>query len=664
MNRSITVLILFTTFLCVRTQTPIAEKQDPLTADVDRTVSPRDDFYLYVNGGGFKRNSQSGPATNRADEEVLARERRIADRVAEAKAAPGSDSRLVGDMWSTGMDAERLNRQGIEPLRPDLDEIDRISSIRDLMDYVASLNMRSRPDAVMFRGYVWRDEENSDRWVYNIVQDGTTMDPSLYIASDPRAATFQNGYRDYLLRVFTRIYSDQAAAKESANAVYDLETRIAKAQVEDKYQSITVPQLEQLAPEFGWARYLRMMGIRRTDALVMKNAEYFKTVGALLRSVPLAIWKDYLRARLMRISVGWLDDRTLTDFFEYDRIYTGAQRPRDRWQRVMRNVEMHLGQPLARLFVTEYSVAHDKDHYRLLAESLRTAFRHRIQRSDWLSDATKQRAIQKLDAMKMTIGFPDKWADFSSLRLKRDSYFLNVTRANRWLNGQEANKVGTPVDRSEPMLWWRMRGDSGEYDPTNNELTFGAAALPSVSGVATTGSDEAMLYASLWVLGHEMSHGFDSKGRKYNASGTLEEWWTPADADKFTSRTRLLVDEYDGFSPVEGLHVDGKSTLAENMADLTGALIVLDAFKASEEFRKGESVAGFTPLQRFFIAFAHARRQQTPQEIVAALHGGDHSPARERVNGVLMNIQEFYEAFNLEPGDRMFLPEDKRVRIW
>lgn len=661
MNRCISVLFLLTSVLLSSAQMQVVRNQDLLTADIDPSASPRYDFYQYVNGGGFKRSSQAGPTRNPADEEVLSREKRIADRVAAARSGKGTDARLIGDMWFTGLDAEKLNREGIEPLRPDLDRIDRIRTIHDLMDVVAMLNLKSRLDPVLFRGYVWRDNKNSDRWVYNFEQADLRW---LYSMNGPNAERFRNGLRTYLLRTFERLNDDKETAKKSADGVFDLESQMAKAEVKDEYENITLSELQQLAPDMIWDRYLRVIGIERTDALIMHHPGYFRALNSLMRSVPLAVWKDYLRFRLMRINVGFLDDRTLNEFFEYDRLYTGLQSPPDRWQRVMRNTEMRLGQPLARLFVNEYSVADDKARYRKMAESLRSVFRERIQRADWLSEVTKQKAVEKLDRMKMTIGFPDKWANFSTMRLKRDSYALNIMRASEWLNREEIKRVGKAVDRSEPTLWWRMRGDSGEYDPTNNELSFSAKFFPSVSGSGGHEAEDAVLYGSIAVLGHEMTHGFDSNGRRHNATGNAVDWWTPADADEFNKRSQVIIDQYNAFSPIEGQHIDGKRTLAENMADLTGALILLDAFKKTEQFKKGESISGFTPLQRFFIAFAHKTTQQTPEAIAASLQGGVHSPARERVNGVLMNIPEFYAAFGVNPGDRMFLPENKRARIW
>ena len=662
MNRSIAVLFLLTTTIQFSTaQIQVAADQDSLTADIDRSVSPRDDFYQYVNGEGFKRKSQRGTSASAADEEVLAREKKIADRVADERSARGTDARLVGDLWFTGLDAKTLNKQGIEPLRPDLNRIDRVRTVRDLMDVVAMLNLKSRFDEVIFRGYVWRDNKNSDRWVYNFQQPEIS---GVYTSNAPNAEKVRSGLRTYMLKTFERLYNDKERAKKSADAVFDLENQMLKVRVKDEYEKITLSELQQLVPEISWDRYLRKLGIERTDALIMQHPGYFRSLNSLLRTVPLDVWKDYLRFRLMRINVGFLDDRTLNEFFEYDRLYTGAQRPRDRWQRVIRNVELRLGQPLARLFIAEYHVADDRSRYRAIAESLRSVFRERIQRSEWLGEVTKQKAIEKLDAMKMSIGFPDKWANFSTMRLKRDSYALNIMRANEWLNREEIKRVGKKTDRSEALLWWRMRGDSGEYDPTNNELSFSAKFFPSVSGSADKEAEDATLYGSLAVLGHEMTHGFDSNGRNYDSTGTLVDWWTPVDADEFNRRSKRLIDQYSEFSPIAGLHIDGKRTLAENIADLTGAVIVLDAFKKTEQFKKGEPIGGFTPLQRFFIAFAHKQAPQTPQEISAMLQGGDHSPARERVNGVLMNVPEFYGAFDVKAGDRMYLPEDKRTKIW
>jgi putative endopeptidase len=665
MHRPVAVLLLLIFYVDSNGQTVILQSHDLLTANIDQTVSPRDDFYEYANGGGFKRNPQLPSGTNAANEAVLLREKRIADRVAAGKYQLGTDAALVGDLWFTGLNAEELNRQGIEPLRSDLDRIDRISSIRDLLDAVAALNLKSRNGSFLFYGYVWRDEMKSSVLAFKFSQEGTTTmeSPSFYTAINKRAEEYRDGLRGYMVRVFSRLSNDSSSAKRSADAVFDIETRLAKARVKDKYQKVTVSDLKQLAPGIDWQRYLQQIGVTGTDALVMLNAGYFRTLSALLSSIPLDVWKDYLRLRLMRVNVAFLDDRTLNEFFEFDRIMTGAGRPRDRWQRVIRQLESRLGQPLARLFLSEYRVAEDKARYRKMAETLRTAFRERIQRSDWLNAVTKQRALLKLDRMKMTIGFPDKWANFSTMRLKRDAYALNIMRANEWLTREEIKQVGKAVDRAVTGLWWKMRSDAGEYDPTNNELYYSATFFPSVSGIPVA-SEDAELYASLRSLGHEISHGFDSNGRNVDEMGNRVDWWTAADAAEFNKRSQLLVDQYSSFVPIEGLHIDGKLTLAENMADLTGALIVLDAFEKSEQFKKGQSIGGFTPMQRFFIALAHSATRQTPQTIAAMAQGGDHSPARERVNGVLMNIPEFYEAFGVKLGDGMFLPESKRARIW
>lgn len=643
--------------------------QDFLAANIDSAVSPQEDFYQYTNGGGFKRNTRGEGLLNVVNEEILSRQRKLSEKAASTKTPRGSDEQLIGDFWFTGMDAEMINKQGFSPLQPVLDRIDRIHSVADLIDVAASLNTKIQlflGDNVLFLGYVWRDEKDSDRWVYYLSQGGISMtSPRYYSETNPNTDKVRNGFREYLFKTFGRLYKDRGKARTSADAVFNLEARLSKAFGEgDEYRRITPAELSDLAPTINWNRYFGTIGLERTDFLVMKRPGFFQALDTILRKVPLATWKDYLRFRLIKITAPYLDDTSLDDFFNYDRAYTGAQRPRDRWERVMRHMELRLGQPLARLFAKKYCIADMKPRYHQMAEAIRSAFRDRITQLDWMSDTTKRNALHKLARMKLTIGFPDKWTDFSTMPLKRDSYVLNVIRANMWLNEQQIKKLGSTVDRSEADLTWRMRGDAG-YNFSNNEIQVPLNFVMRDSRFGDQEPDDAFVYGKTGAtIGHEIAHGFDNNGRYFDSDGTKVNWWNTQDALAFNERVQALIDQYNEFMPVEGIHIDGQRTLSENMADLTGLLVALDAFKRTDQFKKGETIGGFTPLQRFFLAFAYTENQQTPQSLASSLQSGIHSPRRERVNGVLMNIPEFYEAFEVKPGDRMYRAENKRARIW
>jgi putative endopeptidase len=362
----------------------------------------------------------------------------------------------------------------------------------------------------------------------------------------------------------------------------------------------------------------------------------------------------------VRSHAPFLDDATYGEFFALNGAWTARLHPRPRWKRVVLQEQFWLGHPLARLVAKEYFPPSTKARYQAVGESLREAFRNRIVHLDWMSDSTKQNALLKLARLRITIGLPENWLDFSTMPLRRDSYALNMIRSAEWFHEREMKQLDTPVDRADMDLHYELGGDS-EYRPADNE-----ARLPSprvVPGWGDAELDDAFVYAAT-ALGHEISHAFDSKGRYYDAQGNKVNWWTAKDSAAFEARAQVLIDEYNEFMPVQGLRVNGRNSLAENMADLVGARIELDAFKRTEQYKRNEKIAGFTPLQRFFLAYAYGRACYVRPANLAASLGGAYAPCRERVNGVLMNMPEFYEAFNVKPGDRMYRAEDARAKIW
>jgi putative endopeptidase len=317
---------------------------------------------------------------------------------------------------------------------------------------------------------------------------------------------------------------------------------------------------------------------------------------------------------------------------------------------------------LARLYEREYFPPSVKARHQAVAESIRDAFRERIQHLDWMSDSTKKSALLKLARLKITIGVPDRHIDYSTMPLRRDSYVLNAIRASTWFHDRDMKKLNRVVDRAatDPMPSF----SDAWYDQANNEVLFGPAAATLVPGLRDEEVDDAVVYGA-GFLGHEISHAFDSEGRHYDAEGNKADWWTAADDSSFRQRARVMIDQYNQFMPLEGLHVNGERSLPENMADLVGLRVALDAFRKTEQFKRNERIGGFSPLQRFFLAYAYGRAGQKRKDALAAqLRNGAYAPDRERVNGVVMNIPEFYEAFGVKPGDRMYEPEGARVKIW
>jgi putative endopeptidase len=653
-------------------------RPDFLAANVDSSVAPGDDFYQHANGGWLRRHPlPDGPARwgkgDVAGDEISARLRRISERAAATTAPRGSLEQLVGDFWAAAMDSVAVNRQGLAPLKPDLDRIDRVRSTRDLLDVVAHLHRRdqfifnpwARP---VFFGHVEQDERNSDRWVYSLRQSGTTLpSPATYTATDARSVRLQQGLRTALYRTFRRLDRDSVHATRSAEAVYALEARLARGfDPGYGYRRTAVADLGRLAPAIDWPRYLERLGARGVDTVVMRSPRFYGTLDSALRTTPLDTWQDYLRFWVVKVNSGALDDTTRHIFFDYDAISTGGLRPRPRELRVLTQMRSFwLGQPLARLYEREHSTAGVKARRRAVADSIRAAFRQRIERADWLSDSTRRGALRKLERLRVSIGLPDepdKLIDYRTMPLRRDSHALNVIRAATWFQERNLGMLGRPVDKAASDL--RPSFSEAAYFHASNEVKVGGAALLIAPGVRDEEADDAVLYGATF-LGHEISHALDSDGRRYDADGNRVDWWTPADTAAFATRARGLVEQYDAFTPLEGLRVNGERSLPENMADLVGLRIALDAFKRTEQFRRGETIGGYTPLQRFFLAYAFGRAEDQGRESLATmLRNGGYAPMRERVNGVVANIPEFYEAFGVKPGDRMYRPEHARVQIW
>jgi len=360
----------------------------------------------------------------------------------------------------------------------------------------------------------------------------------------------------------------------------------------------------------------------------------------------------------------YLDSATYGNAFNYRKTITGATEPRPRWKRVLDAEEDAMGEALGQLFAKEYFNETAKKRYEELVENIRTAYKERIQKLDWMSDSTKAKALYKLSKIKKKVGYPDKWKDFSAMQINKSSFVLNVQRANEWWHNFELNKLGKPVDREE----WSMLPQeyNANYSPSNNVIEL-PAGIFSVPGQKDEALDDALVYgyAAASTIGHEITHGFDDQGKEYDADGNLKSWWTKKDGEEFKKRARLIIKQFDEFTPVDKLHVNGEATQGENIADLGGVLLGLDAFKKTEAYKSGKKVNGFTPLQRYFLGYAYSWLYSYKKENLASRLKTDvHAPAKERINGPVANVPEFYEAFDIKPGDKMYRPDSLRVKIW
>ena len=653
-----------------------SEKKDFLAANLDTTVSPGEDFFLYANGGWIKKTTIPAAESmwgvgDLVQEDIYARLKKINDDAAAKKAAAGTIEQKIGDFWYSGMDSSSIEQQGLKPLQDNLNEISNIKSTSDLVGVTADLHLKGM--GVMFRDYVGQDDKNSEVMAYQLSQGGLGMpNRDYYFNTDERTANVRKAYQDYQYKSFRRLGDDSLTARTNAKQVFDLESRLAKSSrklaalrdPESNYNKMSVNKLNELANNLQWPTYLKKIGANQINDVIVGQPEFYSALNHELSSTPLDVWKNYLRFHLLRASAPYMDTLTFNNYFEYRKTLTGASEKRPRWKDVLDAEERAMGEALGQLFVKEYFNEKAKKRYTELVEAIRSAYRDRINQLTWMSPETKKKALDKLNKITPKVGYPDKWKDFSALKIDRGAYVLNVQRANEWWHNYNFNKLGKPVDRTE----WGMSPQTynAYYNPSNNEIVL-PAGIFAVPGMRDEELDDAFVYgyAAASTIGHEITHGFDDQGRQYDEKGNLTNWWTKKDSTEFVNRAKLIIREFNEFNPVDTLHVNGDATQGENIADLGGVVLGLDAFKKTDAYRRGQKIGGLTPLQRYFLGYAYGWMYQQRKETLANQVMTDvHSPAKERVNGPMVNIPEFYEAFGIKPGSKMYRPDSLRVSIW
>lgn len=655
-----------------------AEKGSPdfLVKDLDTSVSPAADFFQYANGGWIKNNaippSESGWGVGTlVQEDIYNRLKVINEKAAKEQAAEGTITRKIGDFWQSGMDSVAAEKQGLEPLKADLTAIQNISNIEQLMTVVASLHRKSIH--MLFAYGVGQDDKNSEVNAYQLWQGGLGMpERDYYFNTDEKTVNVQKAYRKYLYQTFRQLGDDSLPATANADKVYQLETRLAKASrkladLRDPYKNyhkMNIAGLQKMSPAINWPVYLANVGINKLDSAIVGQPEFFTALHKELSTSALADWKNYLRFHLVYRSSAYLDNRTFMNNFAYAQTVNGRAVPRPRWKRVLDAEESAIGEALGQLFVKEYFNEQAKERYNTMVENIRSAYKERIEKLTWMTDSTKQQAMEKLGKITKKVGYPEKWKDFSALKIDKGPFVLNMQRAKEWWFNYNIHKLGKPVDRTE----WSMTPQTynAYYNPSNNEIVL-PAGIFAVPGMKDADLDDAFVYgyAGASTIGHEITHGFDDQGRQYDASGNLKNWWKDADAKQFGERAKKIIQQFNEFMPVDTLHINGDATQGENIADLGGLLLGMDAFKKTAQYKKGEKINGLTPMQRYFLGYAFGWMYVERKELLASQLKTDvHAPAKERVNGPMANIPEFYEAFGVKKGDRMFREDSLRVKIW
>ncbi len=655
---------------------PALLRADVNPANFDLTVKPQDDFYRYVNGT-YLKNTVIPPAySSWGSHATLQKSNQEALRkVCEAAAAKGAQAsaveRQVGDLWTSGMDEAAINAAGIAPLQDELNRLAAVKTPADVMAAIARL-MTGGVGGAGFRFGSSADAKNSAVEQAQLFQGGLGLpERDYYLREDEKSKTLRTQYVAHVARMLALLGDEPAAAQAEAAAILKLETAFARAsltrtQLRDpqaRYHKMTVAELGTLAPGLDWPAFFTATGARPFADLNVGTPEFFKAFAGLVASTPIEDWRAYLRWHLISEMAPYLSKPFVDENFAfYGKILTGRQQLRDRWQRVVGAIDNSAGEALGQLYVREYFPPESKARMIQLVANLRQALRDRLQTIEWMDEPTRARALAKLDAFTVKVGYPDKWHDYTDAKIDRGPYVLNMMRLAALDHRWDMEKIGQPVDRTE----WSMTPPTvnAYFRPTANEIVFPAGYLQPPFFDAK--ADDAVNYGAIGTsIGHEMTHGYDDSGRQYDGSGNLVDWWTPESAARFKARSTGIVKQFGAYTVLDGLHVNGELTQGENIADLGGLKIAFAGLQKALAGKPREKIDGFTPEQRFFISFAAKwRRLSRPEDLRLQVQTDPHSPSEFRVNGPLSNLDEFARAFDVPEGAPMRRPAAERVTIW
>lgn len=551
-------------------------KKDALLANIDSTISPSQDFFMYANGGWIKNNpipsDQSGWGIgNLVLEENRKRFREINEKVATANAAKGTADQKLGDFWRTAMDTVKAEQQGLQPLQPYLDKINAITDMKSLLATIAELKMIG--SSTLFADFVTQDSKKSDEMAYEIYQGGIGLpEREYYFKNDTATIRIRKEYVAYIAKILTMSGQDSALAKSDAKNILAMETKLAQSSrkleaLRDDYKNynkMALWDLPKLVSNIDWTNYLTITKIKNVDSVIVGQPEFFKNLNKVLASTPLPLWKSYVKFNLISDFSNELPDAYGIAAFNFQKLFTGAKQRRPRWKRVIDQENNLMGEILGQLYVKAYITEKDKRRYDTMTENIRVALKDHISQLTWMSDSTKQKAYVKLASMKKKVYYPDKWKDYTLMDISTESYAKNVMNANLWVYNFEVNKLGKPVDRDE----WGMTPQTynASYNPSNNDITLPAAQF-IVPGFKDDELDDAVVYGygAASTIGHEITHGFDDQGRKYDDKGNLSKWWTDKDSVEFTKRAQLIIKQFNDFEPVPGYHINGEATQGENI---------------------------------------------------------------------------------------------------
>ena len=669
-----TLLIMGTTIGCTSKTTQPVDKGIELT-NLDTTAVPGDDFYRYATAGWQETNpipdeySRYG-TFDKLRENNQEQVQGLIEELGSEDHKQGTNAQKVGDLYSMGIDSVKLNADGFDPIRPILQEIDGASTKKDIVKLIAEVSHYAANP--FFGFYVGADNKNSSMNILHLYQSGIGMgEREYYLEQDDKANHLRQEYVKLMKTQFQNVGYSETDAEKLAGDAMKIETEIAQNHFtkemrripEKNYNKIKFIDLEKEVAPFDWEFYFEEIGAGKPDSLNVAQVEPIKAVIGIIEREPVDAIKSYLKWIVIRSAANYLSDDFVNAHFEfYGKTMSGSKELRPRWRRSIDAVNGALGEAVGQLYVERYFPAEAKERMLNLVENVKESLGERISNLEWMGDETKKKAHEKLNTFIVKIGYPDKWKDYSSLEIKDDSYWANMKRASEYKYQEMIDELGKPVDKTK----WHMSPQTvnAYYSPSSNEICFPAGILQPPFFYMN--ADDAINYGGIGVvIGHEMTHGFDDQGRKFDKDGNLQDWWTAEDAISFDERAKVLVDHFDNIVVLDTVRANGTYTLGENIADHGGLQVAYNAYLKTKEAQDNRAIDGFTPQQRFFLSYATLWAGNVRDaEILRLTKIDPHSLGKWRVNGALPHIDAWYDAFDVKETDALYLPKEKRASIW
>ena len=661
---------------------PQTEKNPPPLdpKNMDTSAKPQDDFFMYANGSWIK-NTEIPPEYSRwgSFNQLIEHNNDALHEIAEKAANTHVDPKLapetqkVGDYYASGMDEKTIEAMRTKPLAEEFKSIEAIKDRNDLLKEIAHLHAIGVP--ALFDFGAGQDAKDSTRDIAQVTQGGLGLpDRDYYTKTDDASKKLRDQYVEHVAKMLPLLGEPQNTASDQAKKILALETKLAEASrtrvelrdPQKNYNKMSQNDLQALTPDWNWADYFKEINLAEPGDINVHQPEFFKAANTAFTKTSIDDWKTYLRWHLINATAAELSKDFVNENFNFnDATLHGTKQIKPRWKRVVISTDEAIGEALGKLYVADYFPPEAKARALEMINNVKGALADRIKTLEWMDEPTKKEALKKLAAFQVKIGYPDKWRDYSLLKIDKGPFVLNAMRAENFEVNRDLKKIGKPVDRTE----WEMTPPTvnAYYNPTMNEIVFPAGILQPPFFYAK--ADDAVNYGGIGaVIAHEMTHGFDDEGRQYDALGNLRDWWSPESAAKFKERSQAVVTQYADYEPLPGLHINGELTQGENIADIGGVKLAYAALQKALDKNpaaRQQKIDGFTPEQRFFLSFATIwKSKQRDEDLKLRLNTDPHSPARYRVNGPLSDLTEFQKAFNIPDNSPMVRAADKRVNIW